>query len=321
MNQLRVPDKGAVVKLGPPIAGEVIITVDPSVDGTTFAAGTQTFLPGAEMPVHKHRDRDTVVFVSKGQARITLNERVINVVPGAMLHVPRGAWYGARNTGTGSFQIAWASAPPGLEAFFRELSAVGASPSAQALQELAQRHGSEFRPPGEAPVSTGRPRPQRRGGRRPRGGGRGPARPLAAVLPVTPSSTPAPAPPSSASTTPAAPAISGAPRGRRRHRRGRGGVGARATPPASAQARREQVGGAPPVAPSAPVSGSSRPAAGRPPSSRRRSRRFKEVYMSGRWVRVADDGPVIAPGPQESGRRGQKPDEDDEPPARLTVPL
>ena len=318
MNQLRVPDKGAVVKLGPPVAGEVIITVDPSADGTTFAAGTQTFLPGAEMPVHKHLDRDTVLFVSKGQARITLNERIINVVPGAMVHVPRSAWYGVRNTGTGEFQIAWTSAPPGLEAFFRDLSDAGASPSEQVLQELAQRHRIEFRPATDAPISAARPRPQRRGGRRLRGGGRGPARPVAAASPVVSSSTPTPAEPSSASTTPAILAASGAPRGRRRHRRGRGGAGPRSTPSAAPQTRSST----PPVTPSAPVLRSSRPAAGRPPSApRRRSRRFKEVYMSGRWVRVADDGPVIAPGPHESVRRGQKPGEDDEPPARLTVPL
>ena len=292
MNQLRVPDKGAVVKLGPPVSGEVIITVDPIVDGTTFAAGTQTFLPGA------------------------------------MVHVPRGAWYGVRNTGTGEFQVAWTSSPPGLEAFFRELSSVGAAPSEPALQELAQRHQMEFRPAGATPISADRPRSPR-GGRRHRSG-RGHARPAEAASPGAPSSTPPPVStePSAASTatpptTPAAArAASGAPHGHRRRRRGgRGGGGGRATPSSTPQPPREEPSGAPSTTPSAPVS-PARPATSRSSSGpRRRSRRFKEVYMGGRWVRVSDEGPVIAPGPQESGRRGQKPGEDDEPHPRLTVPL
>lgn len=201
MNPSRSPEKGEVLKLGPPASGEVIITVDPGSAGTAFSAGTQTLLPGAQMPVHKQLDQDTVWFVHKGQARATLNERVIVVVPGAMLYVPRGAWHGLRNTGTGTLQIAWVSAPPGLEAFFRDLSRAGASPSAQILQELAQRHRIEFRQAADAPVPAGRRHRGRRGGHRNRGGQRS-----------TPPAAPAqqPSPPAAGRQRP--------PRGRHRRR-------------------------------------------------------------------------------------------------------
>ncbi|MBI4323225.1 MAG: cupin domain-containing protein [Candidatus Omnitrophica bacterium] len=144
----------------------MIIAVDPGSTGTAFAAGTQTLLPGAQMPAHKHLDQDEVLFVHKGQGRATLNERVIVVVPGAMLYVPRGAWHGLRNTGTGTLQIAWVSAPPGLEAFFRDLSRAGASPTAQTLQELAQRHRVEFRQAADAPAASNPPHRHRRRRRR-----------------------------------------------------------------------------------------------------------------------------------------------------------
>ena len=338
MNPLRAPEHGEVVKLGPPAAGEVIITVDPASAGTAFAAGIQTFLPGAHMPVHRHLDRDVVLFVSKGQGRVTLNERILNVVPGAMLHVPRGAWSGVRNTGTGAFQIAWVSAPPGLEAWFRDLSRLGASPSADVLNELAQRHRIEFRPAAdEAPRPAGAHRHQRRGGRRGRGG-RGPARLSASGPQATPSSVPL----EPVSPLSIAPAASRHPRGHRRRHRRRGGAPPALAPapaPQSSRPGRQPSGwrhslGRQPIGrrhslagedSAGSVAGKDSPGsvAGRPRSAQRhRPRRVKEVYMSGRWVRVEGEGPVIASGPQRPGRLGPKPHGDDEPPAiPFSVPL
>jgi len=257
MNPSRSAQKGEVLKLGPPASGEVVITIDPGSTGTAFAAGTQTLLSGAECPVQKHLDQDLVLFVHKGQGRATLNERVIVVVPGAMLYVPRGAWHGLRNTGTGTLQIAWVSAPPGLEAFFRDLSRASASPSAQALQELAQRHRIEFGQAADAP------------------------------------------------------AASSAPHRHRRRRRGRGGA-----------SRRQQTGTAPAVSAPSPAQSSPRSDAGRqrPPRGRHR-RRIKEVYMSGRWIQVEGEGPVIAPGRQPGQRGEQRRDDDETPGGPLSVPL
>ena len=291
--------------------------VDPGSAGTAFAAGTQTLSPGAEIPVHKHLGRDAMLFVHKGQGRAILNERVINVVPGAMLHVPRNVWYSVRNTGTGALQIAWASSPPGLELFFRELSRLGGAPSAQALQELGQRYGIEFRPATEAPpVPEGRRHRGRRGGR-----GRGrrpPTPPTAAASP----STLSPASGAPSSVVSAAPAAPHAPDPHRRRHRRRGGTGRRSAPPVAAQGPHEPSAGTAPVSPSAPTPRPQRPAGGRPRSgSLHRRRRVKEVYMGGRWVRVEGDGPVIAPG-RQPGRRDPKRGEDDEPPPiRLSVPL
>ena len=286
--------QGESFKLGTPAPGEVIITVDPSRSGASFAAGTQTLISRAEIPVHRHLDRDEMLFVYKGQGRALLGEQAIIVVPGVTFHVPRGTWFGLRNTGTGALQFVWVSSP-GLEAFFRDLSRLGASPSPQAVQELAQRHRIGFPPapepaaPASGPASAAHRRRRRRGGRRhhARGGG-----PRAAAVPPgrrqqtggTPA-VPTSAPPGRPSPSPA----QGAPR--------RPDAG-RPKPPSSALGASE-----------------------RRPRGRHR-RKIKEVYMGGRFIQVEGEGPVIAPGRGGPQRRAPKRDDDDDSPSTpLSVPL
>lgn len=295
MNPSRTPPAGEVLRLGPPASGEVIIVVDPGRAGASFAAGTETLLPRAELPVHRHLDRDEMLFIHKGQGRAVLNERAMVVLPGMTLSVPRGTWFSLRNTGTGALQFVWASSP-GLEAFFRDLSRLGASPSAsldrtrdavlsevertaEALQELAQRHRIEWRPaaerprPAAAPAPGGHHRRGHRGGRRHRGGAK------RGAAPGTPAPTAVGAPPEA---------------GQR---------------PPLRSAQREE--GQPP-----------RPEVrGQRPRRDRHRRRVKEVYMEGRWVQVEGEGPVIAPGRGSPERRGPKPDDDDPSSTPLSVPL
>ncbi|GEM_PF-141034 len=334
MNTPSAPQKGEMLKLGPPASGEVVVIVDPALTGATCSAGTETLLPGAEMPVHRLLDQDRVLFIHKGQGRATLNEQTMIVLPGAMLHVPRGAWHGLRNTGTGALRIAWASAPPGLDVWLRELSRLGAAPSAQALQELAQRHRVEFRQATEGPKPAGSHHRGRRGGRRHHVSGS--ARAASSAPQVAPSAAavgpavaPAVAPSVGAAPSPTAVGV-GAARGHPRHRSGRhrrGGGRSRSASPAVAtapQGRPVPAGGSAPVSAPATKPASSRPGGAERPRSPRgyRSRRLKEVYMGGRWVQVEGGAPVIAPGRERQGRRGPKRDGDDDPPhIRLSVPL
>lgn len=118
--------------------------MDPRKAGSAFAVGTQTLLPGAEVPSHRHLYQDEVLFIHKGQGRATVEGRGLTVVPGVMVYVPRQVWHSLRNNGTGVLHFTWTVAPPGIEEFFRELSKLGASPGADALQALGQRYGVEF---------------------------------------------------------------------------------------------------------------------------------------------------------------------------------
>src|SRR3989338_2592734 len=191
------PSHDEVLKLGPPATGEVVIKVDPRRTGSAFAMGTESLAPGAAIPVHRHLSKDEVLFIYKGQGRATLDGKSTTVLPGMTLFVPRQAWFGLRNTGTGLLQFTWTSAPAGIEEFFGEVSRLGASSDAAALQAVALRHGMEFHPAGEAAASTeaapGHGRRRHRRGRR--GGGRGPAQPSPTAAPFTaPAATSRPAP-------------------------------------------------------------------------------------------------------------------------------
>ena len=300
--------------------------------------GVQTLQPGGLIPVHRHLSRDSVVFVHKGQGRVTLEGRTMTVVPGMTVSVPRRAWYGLRNTGTGLFQVVWVSAPAGVEEFFREFSRLGESPAASAFQAAAQRHGIELRVGPEAPEAAGpqapgrRHRRQHRGGRKPGGASSQPSQSVAQPSHAQPAAA-APSPRLEPAAPAAQPGAAERPRRRRRRHRGRGGRG------------RPSAGGSP-VAPSAstpiqaPGTGSqraaggaagpapSRPGGGRPahaPRPRRegqrpRRGRIKEVYMGGRWVQVTGEGPVISPG-RERPPPGKRQRDEDSPGGPLSVPL
>lgn len=312
MSPRTAAETGEVLKLGPPCAGQVVIKVDPALTGATFSAGIQTLLPGAEIPVQRHLQRDLVWFIHKGQGRAVLEDAGTTVVPGVMLSVPRQAWHGLRNTGTGALEFAWVAAPAGFEVFARALSRLGPAPDAAAVQELAHRHGIEYRP-GGGPVQ-----PPPRGRRRGRGGRRRGTRPqTAAAQPPAHAPGPSPSVPSRPVTAPAIPSGqtppgASSPR-RRRRRRGRGGKGG-GQPPAQRAAQLSAPQTRPSPAPRGPRQERSR-------GGRRQGRgwgRVKEVYMGGRWVRVSGEGPVIASGAEEGRRRRG---EGDEPMGPLTVPL
>ncbi len=256
--------------------------------------GTYAIPPGGAFPMHRHREREVVWFVHKGQGRATVEGRSATILPGMTVTVPRQRWCSLRNTGTGLLQLAWTASPTGLETFFRELAQPGAPVSPPVLQDVGQRHGIEFRleeepqpsgAPAQPPQQRSRHRRRRRGGS---GQGSGLPRPQA--------SAPSIAQPSQAVAPPApAPRQAGERRPRRRGHRGRG------------QQPQRPMSAAPSAAsasPGAPKQPASRPSAGAKPdrSAAGRSRRpprhhhgrVKEVYMGGRWVRVSGEGPVVA---------------------------
>ena len=197
---------GEVVKFGPPMSGDVMIVVDPRRTGSSFVVGTQTLLPGARILAHRHLSQDEVWFVHKGQGRVTINDRSMTVVPGALIHVPKQSWHTLRNTGTGELKILWASAPPGMEEFLREFAKQSPTVEPSALQALAQRYGMELRlDEPAAPAGTPRAHPRRRRHRGPRRDQRPgqPAREMRAQsTPPPPAATPPP-PPSLAAPRPA----------------------------------------------------------------------------------------------------------------------
>lgn len=302
MKRILPPAEGEALKLGPPASGEVVIKVDPSRSGAPFAAGTETLLPGAEIPVHRHLHQEEILFVHKGQGRATLEGEAMTVVPGAMIYAPKQVWHGLRNTGTGLLQVTWLSAPAGIQEFFRELARSGASAQGAVLQEIAQRHGIELRPdtaePMPAPTGPGRGRRRRRRGGRGRRGTAAPVgQPPQAAAPAAPAIAPAPQPAPAAAGQPPGGGPSTALPGPPFTKAGAGGAPSRAKSRDGGRKRRRRRGRAGPAAQPRPQAAKpAPPSTGRPRREGRRGfrRRVKEVYMGGRWVRVTGEGPVIS---------------------------
>ena len=304
--EVAVLGQGEVLKLGGAASGEVTVIVDPRSANTPFVSGTRTLLRGETIPVQRHLRFDQVWFVHKGQGRAVVEAEAVTVVPGSVVSIPKGAWHGLRNTGTGVLQIMWTAAPPGLEAFYRELAQRGGVADPGGISEIAAHHGIEFRPDGGAAApAVSAPRSGRRRRRR---GGRGRGRAGDRQGASRQAQAPAEAP--GAETTPQpsipAPTASHLPPGpgqRQRHRRRR--------PAGSGQVPRSGSGSAPPA-----------PKGRRPrEGGRRRFGHVKEVYMGGRWIRVSGEGPVIAPGRERSRGPQEGVTKDDTPPGPLSVSL
>ncbi len=350
---LRTGD-GESLKLGAPMAGDVRITVDPQRAGSLFTSACQTFSPGASWPSHRYLSFDRVLFVHRGQARVTVHGQSMTVVPGTTISVPRETWFALRNTGTGILEVAWTCAPAGIEVFFRELAQQTAPADVAALHALGQRFGIEFRVDSgndEPAAAVVHRRRRRRGGREhrhePHGRSPAPSAPPEAI-PAGGDSDEADEPMSMPSIESTATAPSGAPgtrsrtpqdasgpqRGRRRgHRRGRrSGRAPSSATPAATPAATEQP--APTTTPPTAATPQARPAGGRPPrgaapprgrsggQQRRRPhgrRRVREVYMSGQWITVSGDGPAVFP--DKESRAPKKKGDDDEPTGPLSVIL
>jgi mannose-6-phosphate isomerase-like protein (cupin superfamily) len=113
-----------------------------------MALGTQQVPIRAGIPVHQHNEADEVLFVLEGTGFGILGDTRMSVEKGSAMYVPNGVWHGVENPES-ELLLLWVVAPPGVEAFFREVaSAPGAPPkqlSREQLNEIAQKHGMRFK--------------------------------------------------------------------------------------------------------------------------------------------------------------------------------
>lgn len=128
--------------------GSLFIKVDPQRDAQRMALGTQQVPRAAGIRVHQHREADEVLFVLEGRGFGILDERRVPIEKGSAVYVPRGVWHGVENPDA-ELQLLWVVAPPGIEAFFREVAAHPGEPARaftpEQLDEIARRHGMSFR--------------------------------------------------------------------------------------------------------------------------------------------------------------------------------
>ena len=129
------PDEGEVLLVR---NTKVIVKADPKTGSRSMAAGTQDLGAGAGIPLHKHDNSDEMLVVQKGVAMAILGDTRKLAGQGSTIFIPRGVWHGVEPVKQDS-QVLWVVSPPGLEGFFRDVSAKQLTPAE--TQDIARKHG------------------------------------------------------------------------------------------------------------------------------------------------------------------------------------
>ena len=69
-------------------------------EGATMSMVVSEVAPGANIPIHFHRQEDELIFIHTGSGLVTLGDRQVPSSTGAVLYAPRGVWHGIENTGS-----------------------------------------------------------------------------------------------------------------------------------------------------------------------------------------------------------------------------
>jgi mannose-6-phosphate isomerase-like protein (cupin superfamily) len=129
-------------------AGSIFIKVDPSRGSNNMALGTQQVPIRTGIQVHHHQEADEVLFVLEGTGFGILGDKRIPIEKGSVIYIPKGVWHGVENPDS-ELLLLWVVAPPGLEAFFREVASAPRAPPKQLtreqLNEIARKHGMQFK--------------------------------------------------------------------------------------------------------------------------------------------------------------------------------
>jgi quercetin dioxygenase-like cupin family protein len=128
--------------------GNIFIKADPTKGASGLAMGTQQILVGVGIPIHRHFEMDEAFYVTDGGGTFILNDERHSIDRGATIFIPKSAWHGFENPDR-ELNLLWVVAPPGLEAFFREVATrPGVPPTARTkeqLNEIARKYATEFR--------------------------------------------------------------------------------------------------------------------------------------------------------------------------------
>jgi quercetin dioxygenase-like cupin family protein len=87
------------------------------IDSRAATSATMSMLvsevsPGANIPVHLHRNEDELIFIHAGSGIVTLGEQRVASKTGAVLYAPRNQWHGVENTGNDT--LIWCAITPRL---------------------------------------------------------------------------------------------------------------------------------------------------------------------------------------------------------------
>jgi mannose-6-phosphate isomerase-like protein (cupin superfamily) len=110
-----------------------ISKIKDGIQGISFCVEDQS--PGRKMRVHKHLNNDELIFIHKGQGKLTLADESIEVRAGDVAFVPRGTWHGLDNTGQENLLMIFQYSPAGFEQYFVENGTIVGSTSKEKTEE------------------------------------------------------------------------------------------------------------------------------------------------------------------------------------------
>ncbi len=120
-----------------------------SATGATMSMLVSEVAPGANIPVHLHRNEDELIFIHTGEGVVTLGEQQVPSRAGAVLYAPKGVWHGVVNTGRDVLTWCAVYSPPGFEQYFIEVGVPADSglpgPPADVLAKAAAKYGMVFK--------------------------------------------------------------------------------------------------------------------------------------------------------------------------------
>ncbi len=128
--------------------GDIFINADPSRGFNGLAMGTQQVPIGVGIPIHRHFEMDEAFCVVEGSGTFILNDMRHPIEKGGSIFIPKNTWHGFENADR-ELVLLWIVAPPGVEAFFREVATLPGVPATprtkEQVNEIARRYGTEFR--------------------------------------------------------------------------------------------------------------------------------------------------------------------------------
>jgi mannose-6-phosphate isomerase-like protein (cupin superfamily) len=127
--------------------GSIFIKADPAKGSNGITMLTQQVMAGVGIPIHRHLQWDEAFCVLEGAGTAILDEARHPIEKHGTVFIPKGTWHGFENPDRELLLLA-IIAPPGLEAFFREIASPPGVPekhlSKGQLNEIGRKYGQEF---------------------------------------------------------------------------------------------------------------------------------------------------------------------------------
>ena len=109
-----------------------------------FALVDTVFAPGFQgPPPHRHREMHDCFYVIDGTLVFQVDGRRVEAGPGTFVAVPPGVVHTFANEGAEPARVLNLFSPAGLEAYLRELAALGRASDPAIMAELASRYDFE----------------------------------------------------------------------------------------------------------------------------------------------------------------------------------